>query len=150
VKTKRAVTIFTNDGNIKGFNHADILSALKPFYAPLTDEVVELNVDMVKPATRMGEMFTHRGTLDFDTSKITGNRLNWPAVLLYYAPEEMSAEHRRQIDKHIRETSLLLNNFVLLSGQLTSNFFALFIKDDGAEEQHVHMDVTGAGSYSEH
>lgn len=150
MKTKRTVTIFTNDGNLQNFDHADVLAALKPFYAPLSGEVVEMQIDTTQKATRMGEMFTHRGTLDFDTSKITGNRLNWPAVLLYYTPEAMTEEHRKQIDKHIRETSLMLNNFVLLSGQITVNYFALFIKDDGAEEQHVYMDVSGGGSYSEH
>jgi len=140
VTITRTITVFTLDGNIDHFDVEDVAAALKPFYAPGPTEVIDVTLDKEQTASTIGGLQTHRGFVKIDPKLVKGNRLNWPAVLLYYAPMDMAQELKNEIDKHIRETSLMLNNFVLLSGQLTGKYFALFIKDDGAEPEDAVMD----------
>ncbi|QNR51790.1 hypothetical protein Xoosp14_99 [Xanthomonas phage Xoo-sp14] len=150
MKIQRTITVFTLDGVIDHFNHQDVNAALKPFYAPGPEETLRVELNKTQNPSPVGGLPTHRGFVELDLSLLKGNRLNWPAVLLYYAPMDMEQSKRQEIDKHIRETQFMLKDFVLLSGQLTSDYFALFIKDDGAEEQQASLNMGNLGNYSEH
>ena len=150
MKIQRTITVFTLDGAIDHFNHQDVSAALKPFYAPGPEETLRVELNKTQNAAVVGGMPTHRGFVELDLSLLKGNRLNWPAVLLYYAPMDMEQSKRQEIDKHIRDTQSMLKDFVLLSGQLTGDYFALFIKDDGAEEQQASLNMGDLGNYGEH